>query len=149
MKTRLVVPLVGFAIGFAFPTFAQEQNAIDQEVRQQIEATYNKQIDALKKQDAAAVAALYTQDAVLVNATGSGEDALTSGQEAIQKLYKNELSAGSPINDARIVEMHPVGNSEICATTEFIWEHHQLLHSVTIYVRDADEWKVRMLYTTR
>ena len=70
MKIRLAVAIAAMAISFAFPTFAQEQNAVDPEVRQQIEATYNKRIDALKKQDAAAVAALYTQDAVLVNATG-------------------------------------------------------------------------------
>jgi hypothetical protein len=37
MKTRSVVALVGMAISFAVPTFAQEQNAVDQEVRQQIE----------------------------------------------------------------------------------------------------------------
>jgi hypothetical protein len=79
MKIRLVVALVGFAIGFAVPTFAQEQNKVDPEVRQQIEATYNKRIDALNKQDAAA-AALYTQDAVLVNATGFG-DALVAGSD--------------------------------------------------------------------
>jgi hypothetical protein len=36
MKTRLLVPLVGLAISFAFPNFAQEQNAVDPEVRQQI-----------------------------------------------------------------------------------------------------------------
>jgi hypothetical protein len=148
MKIRLVVALVGLAISFAVPTFAQEENTVDPEVRQQIEATYNKRIDALNKQDAAAVAALYTQDAVLVNATGFG-DALVSGQEAIKKEFENILSAGNPISDARILEMYPVGNNEICAITEFIWEHHQLLHAVTIYVRDADEWKVRMLYSTR
>jgi hypothetical protein len=145
MKTRLVVPLVGLAISFALPTFAQEKGAVDPETRQEIEATYNKRIDALKKEDAAAYAALYTQDAVLVNATGYGDD-LISGQEAIRKTFENILSAGSSrISDARILEMHPVGNNEICAITEYIWLRHQLLHSVSIYVRDADEWKVRML----
>jgi hypothetical protein len=129
-------------ISFAFPTFAQEQNAVDPEVRQQIEATYNKRVDALCKQDAAAVAAFFTQDAVLVNATGYG-DPVTSGQEAINKWYEVQLASGSPISDARILEMHPVGNNEICALSEFIWNRHQ------IYVRDADEWKVRMVYTTR
>jgi hypothetical protein len=38
MKIRLVVALVGFAISFAVPTLAQEQNTVDPEVRQQIEA---------------------------------------------------------------------------------------------------------------
>jgi hypothetical protein len=69
---------------------------LDPEVRHQIEATYKKRIDALNKQDAAAVAALYTQDAVVVSAAGSG-DAVTSGQEAIQKWYEGQLSSVLPL----------------------------------------------------
>jgi hypothetical protein len=38
MKKRLLYALIGLAIGFAVPTFAQEQNTVDPEVRQQIEA---------------------------------------------------------------------------------------------------------------
>jgi ketosteroid isomerase-like protein len=148
MKIRLIIALAGFAISLAFPTFAQEQKAVDPEVRQQIEAAYNKRVDAISRQDAAAVAACYTQDAVVVNAAGSGV-ALTSGQEAIKKWYEGQLSSGPPISDARILEMHPVGDNEICAISEYMWERHAHLHAVTIYVRDADEWKVRMLYSTR
>jgi uncharacterized protein (TIGR02246 family) len=147
MKTRLFLALVGLTISFALPTFAQEQNAVDPEVRQQIEATYTKRLDATNKQDAAAVAALFAQDAVLVNATGAG-DALISGQEAIKEMFDVILAAGSAVSDARILQLYPVGN-EICAITEFTWEHHQLLHTVTIYVREADEWKVRLQYSMR
>lgn len=89
-------------------------------MRQQIEATHNERIDALNKQDAAAVAALYTQYAVVVSAAGSG-DTVASGQEAIRKFYELQLSSGPPISDARILEMHPVGDNEICAITEYIW----------------------------
>ena len=35
MKMRLLLALVGLAISFAVPTFAQEQNPVDPEVRQQ------------------------------------------------------------------------------------------------------------------
>jgi hypothetical protein len=38
MKILLLLTLAGFAFGFSVPTFAQEQNAVDSEVRQQIEA---------------------------------------------------------------------------------------------------------------
>jgi hypothetical protein len=38
MKIRLVVPLVGLAISFAMPGLALEQNTVDPEIRQQIEA---------------------------------------------------------------------------------------------------------------
>ena len=83
-----------------------------------------------------------------MNATGAG-DPLTSGQEATKKAFEDILAGGSPISDARILEMYPVGNNEICAITEFAWLRHQIFHAVTIYVRDADEWNVRMLYSTR
>ena len=42
MKPRLLLTLAGLAIGFTVPTFAQEQNAVDPEVRQQIEAVLIK-----------------------------------------------------------------------------------------------------------
>jgi uncharacterized protein (TIGR02246 family) len=146
MKIRLVVALLGFAIGFVVPALAQEQHAVDPEVRQQIEDAYKKKLDAFNKQDAAAVAALFTQDAVLVNATGFG-DALASGQEAIEKWYEPELASGS-VFGGRILQVYAVG-SEVCAISENTIERHQILHAAAIYVREADEWKIRMYYVTR
>jgi hypothetical protein len=46
MKIRSVVALAGLTISFALPTFAQEQNTVDPEVRQQIEAVLAKYEDA-------------------------------------------------------------------------------------------------------
>jgi len=66
MKIRSVVALIGLAISFAFPIYAQERNTVDPEVRQQIEAVGMQFIEAYNKHDAAAVAALYTQDAIRV-----------------------------------------------------------------------------------
>ena len=68
MKIRLLVTLAGLAFGFALPTFAQEQNAVDPQVRQQIEAILMKFEEAYNKYDAAAMAALHAQDAVEVRA---------------------------------------------------------------------------------
>jgi hypothetical protein len=146
MKTRLLAALVGLALSFALPTLAQEQNAVDPEVRQQIEDTYKRRLDAFNKQDVAAILALYTQDAVLVNATGSG-DALTSGQEAIKKGYEGQFASGSDIS-GRILQVYAIG-SEVCAVSEYVFNRHQILHAATIYVREADEWKIRMQYLTR
>jgi hypothetical protein len=63
MKTRLFV-LAGLAIGFALPTFAQEQKTVDPETRQQIEAALMKFQEAFNKHDAAAIADLFALDAV-------------------------------------------------------------------------------------
>jgi hypothetical protein len=38
MKIRLLIALVGLAFSFAVPSIAQEQNSIDPQVRQDIEA---------------------------------------------------------------------------------------------------------------
>ncbi|HET9376590.1 MAG TPA: hypothetical protein VFO40_16575 [Chthoniobacterales bacterium] len=62
MRICLLVALAELAIGFAVPSTAQKQNTVDPEVRQQIEAVYMKFGDAHNKDDAAAIAALYTQD---------------------------------------------------------------------------------------
>jgi ketosteroid isomerase-like protein len=69
------------------PALAQEQNTVDPEVRQQIEAAVMKFDEAFNKHDAAAIAALYTQDTVQVGFwTGEG-DTVVSGQERIDALF--------------------------------------------------------------
>jgi uncharacterized protein (TIGR02246 family) len=82
MKIPLAVALVGFAISFALPTFAQQTNMPDPQLRQQIDALQTKESDAYNNGDAAAVAALYTEDAVLVTDKGP-----ISGREAIEKHF--------------------------------------------------------------
>jgi hypothetical protein len=42
MKKRFAVALAGLAIGFAVPVLGKEQNTVDPEVRQQIEAVFMK-----------------------------------------------------------------------------------------------------------
>ena len=85
MKKRLVVTLVGLAISFAMPALAQQQNTVDPEVRQQIEAAVKKHEEAYNKYDAAAYATLYTPDAIEVLSWQS-EGGATVGQQAIEKM---------------------------------------------------------------
>jgi hypothetical protein len=94
MKVRLAA-LLTFAIGFAFPTFAQEQNTVDPEVRQQIEAAHTKFVEAFNKHDSAAVADLFTFDAVQMPDWGEG--GTFSGQQAIEKLYALDFASSPPI----------------------------------------------------
>jgi hypothetical protein len=75
MKTRLLGALVGLAISFALPIFGQETNKPDPQLRQKLVDT-----DALDKNDAAAVAANFTEDGVYVTPNGT-----FFGREAIQK----------------------------------------------------------------
>jgi hypothetical protein len=82
MKTCLLGALVGLAISLALPTFAQQTNKPDPELRQRLIAIIQKHNDAINNNDAAAVAALYTEDAVLVEQGGP-----TFGREAIEKHW--------------------------------------------------------------
>jgi hypothetical protein len=71
MKISLVVALVGLSISFALPTSAQQTNTPDPQIVQQVHAIGKQSDKAFLKGDAAALAALYTEDAVLVNDTGT------------------------------------------------------------------------------
>ncbi len=59
-----MLALVGLAIGFALPTFAQQKGAVDPKTDQQIRVLAAKYDEAINSHDAADVAALYTQDGV-------------------------------------------------------------------------------------
>ena len=144
MKIRLVVALVGFGIGFASPTFAKEQNTVDPEVRQQVEAVGMQFVEAFNKRDAAAVAALYTQDAVRVADWPGGESSV--GREAIEKAFEVQFAGMSPRAVRKSIQMYAI-DDRIAAISEFSqgFVHG---HTVKIYVRDADTWKIRMEFTT-
>ena len=64
MKFRLLLTLAGLAIGFSAQTRAQEQNTVDPQVRQQIEALNQKFDEAFNQNDADAVADLFTAGAI-------------------------------------------------------------------------------------
>ena len=67
MKIRILRALVGLAMSFALPTFAQQTNTPDPQLREKLVAAIKKHTDALDKNDAAAVAANFTQDGILVS----------------------------------------------------------------------------------
>ena len=149
MKTRLLLTLAGLAIGFTVPTFAQEQNAVDPEVRQQIEAVSMKFQEAYNEHDAAALAAGYTADAVEVRSWATSWNGGThSGQQAIEKMFETDfkLNSGKMVN--KLVQLYPIAN-DVCAianTGVGTWKSN----TVTIYVRDLDPdtWKVQMTYVS-
>jgi len=99
--------------------------------------------EAYNKNDAAATAALFAQDAVEVW-YGEPEGGLASGQEAIEKRYAAEFGARPSNASHKLLQVYAVGN-DICAITEWSLSVYKG-HSVRIYGRDADTWKVRMAY---
>jgi uncharacterized protein (TIGR02246 family) len=142
MKIRLLLSLAGLAVGLAFPTLAQEQNAVDPEVRQQIEAALTKFDEAFNKHDATAIATLFTLDAVLV--LDWGEGGTFCGQQAIEKHYAVDFASSPPEFAEKLVQVYAIGDriSTISGWSHGIWKGYH----ARIYVRDADPWKIRMDY---
>jgi SnoaL-like protein len=160
MKMRLLLTLAGFAIGFAVPALAQEQNTVNPEVRQQIEAALMKYEEAFNKHDAAAMATLFTLDAVQM--LDWGEGGTFSGQQAIEKYYAVDFASSPPNSSKSLfscmqsVTRYPLSRNGVTgngrATTQgsmFVmptsgrsaWISHAFIKTET-NVRKSDAWKV-------
>ena len=61
---------LGLAFGFAVPAFAQEKDSVDAKTAEQLSALSRKTDESYNNGDAAALAALYTEDALLLTNTG-------------------------------------------------------------------------------
>ena len=95
MTVRFLLALVGLAISLALPTFAQQPNTPDPRIAQQRDILGDakalgefgeftqRRDEAYSKNDAAAVAALFTEDALFV-----APDGMFSGRQAIEKKYE-------------------------------------------------------------
>jgi ketosteroid isomerase-like protein len=147
MKMYLLSAVAGLLIGFAMPTFGQEQNTVDQEVRQDIEAAVLKYQEARNNYDAVATAALFTLDAVeLVGSEMADADTAASGREAIENRYAAYFASSPSKSSLKLVQAYAIG-SEVCAISE---RSHGFRigkgYLVMIYVREADDWKIRVAY---
>jgi uncharacterized protein (TIGR02246 family) len=147
MKTRLIGALVGLAISFALPIFAQEQTTVDPEVRQQLEAVITQFVEALNKHDAAAAAALYTEDAIRM--IDRGGTTVQVGREAIEKDFAENFgaSASMPPLVLKTVALYSL-EDRLVTISEWSVGNLGGGHSVMICVRDADTWRVRMDFIT-
>jgi uncharacterized protein (TIGR02246 family) len=158
---RVALALGSLAISLAVSTFAQQKDTADPQIAQQRDLSGDvkalaefgdlglKLDEGYNKNDAAAVAALFTEDAVLVS-----PDWMFNGRKAIEEGYKEKFQR-SPITDfnSRRERRH------LNAIDNAVWSAGQwfsTLQSQTgpvsswgywsaIYVREGDAWKIRML----
>jgi uncharacterized protein (TIGR02246 family) len=160
MKIRSVVTLIGLAIGFALPTFAQQKDTADPRTAQQRDLLgvakaiddsgelHRKLDEAYNKNDAAAVAALFTEDALLVE-----PDGLFSGRQAIEKRYADTFQQ-SPIisfNTSRERRYLNAIDNAVCGAGQWTSTFQSQTGPVfalgywsAIYVREGDAWKIRV-----
>jgi len=149
MKIRLVVALVGLAISFALLTFAQQTNTPDPQLRQKLVDVIAKHADAINKNDAAAAAACFTQDAVYVTNRGP-----VNGRDAIEKWYADLFKKVQFTYYVFTIDQdspHVTAGNEIWATGGYsstVKGKNFGPRQITGYwsvVRVGDDWKIRML----
>ena len=145
MKIRLAVALVGLAIGFAVPTLAQQ--TVDPKIEQQIRIFASNFDAAFNRNDAAAVAALYTQDGVTVLPWGGG----FRGRQAIEKGYAGVFRSWHPSNQISKLDRLKAAGNEVRSSGR--WSHtdtptggapsNRVGSFTWIMVREGDTWKIR------
>lgn len=151
MKIRLVGAVVGLAISFALSAFAQQKGTVDPQIIDQLNAVSKKYDEADNNNDAAAVAALFTEDAVFVTDTGP-----VYGRQAIEKWFLDDfqewrhskhITKGDP-NSFRIVGTadNIASGGEWSLTIQGkTGDPIQLTgHYSTISTREGKDWKIRM-----
>ena len=84
MKIGWLLTLAGLVISFAASCFAQQNDAIDPQIAQQIRALTMRYQDALNEHDAEAAAAFFTEDAVWTTPQGT-----FYGRRAIERRLAN------------------------------------------------------------
>jgi uncharacterized protein (TIGR02246 family) len=152
MKIRSLVALVGFVTSFVLPTFAQ-QNAMmpDRQVIEQLGVLGQRYHEAYANNDAAALAALYTWDAIIVTPQGP-----VYGRDAIQNWYADQLEQWHPKN--QIDKVDPDSPRLIGTAGDAVWANGEWTRTIqdpngglteakgywsSIYVREGDTWKIR------
>jgi uncharacterized protein (TIGR02246 family) len=147
MKMRLVIALVGLAISFALPTFAQQKDTADPKIKQQIHLLAAKYDEAIKEHDAAAVAALYTEDGVRASDWG-----IFHGRQSIEKSYgKYDFQRWPVSNFFTVINRVFTVRSEVRSTGTWsgVFVNHSGGHDNDggyyswVMVREGDVWKIR------
>jgi ketosteroid isomerase-like protein len=154
MKIRLaVVALVGVASSFVLPSLAQQNDPVNPQITEKLNANIKAYDEAVNNNDAAAVAALYTEDAVFVSDRGP-----IYGRKAIEKWYADVFQGWHPKNHAGKTGQgspHAMGTAgnEIWSNGEWsetgqggTGEAIQIKgYWSAIDIREGDSFKIRMM----
>ena len=150
MKTRLFIALAGLAISFALPIFAQT-NKPDPQLREKLVAVIKNFTDAVNNNDAAAVAPLFTEDAVLVPPEGP-----INGRQAIEKWFADLFQRVHVSDNLLTVDQdspHIIGTAGNAIWANGAWSTTlkvQNLGSLQAkgfwtVIREGDDLKIKML----
>jgi uncharacterized protein (TIGR02246 family) len=152
MKLRSLVAFVVLAISFALPAFGQQTNNPDPKLRKRFISCLKAVTDALDKNDAAAVAACFTEDGSFVAQYGQ-----FFGRQAIGQWYADLFKEVQSSNNLITVD-EDCPHTQGTAGSE-LWGNGKWSQTVkgqngsaerkgswsAIVVREGDDWKIRML----
>jgi ketosteroid isomerase-like protein len=148
MKIRLRVALVGSAIGFLLPTFAQQKDTVDPQTAEQIRALVLKFDQTYNNGDPVAVAAFYTEDGVFETPVGTYQ-----GWQTVEERYaKYEFGIWRDNNLIDTVDQVIAVDNGVRAIGRFSVIEHEAGNTITfqghfswIMVREGDTWKIRRI----
>jgi uncharacterized protein (TIGR02246 family) len=134
------------------PTYAQQKDLADPQTTKKILASIKAYDGAINDNDAAAIAPIFTRDAVFVTTEGP-----IIGRQAIEKWYADVFQWWHPKNHLLKVDgnaFHLIGTAgnELWATGEWSEtgqsKNGEPLpikgYKLLIFVREGDDWKIRV-----
>ena len=148
---RLLITLVGLAIGFVMPAFAQTKETVDPQTKVQLDGLTQKFATALDSNDPAQMATVFAKDAVYVTNKGP-----LHGQEEIPNyfadLFKNVhvIDHWTQVDSDSLQVIGPDKvwrNGEWCTTVQLPngKEAAQEGFWSAVEIRDGDTWKHLLL----
>jgi uncharacterized protein (TIGR02246 family) len=98
---HLLITLVGLAISFAVPAFAQEKETVDPQTTAELDGLTKKFIKAIDSNDATMMAGVFAKDAIFVTAKGP-----LYGQGDIQNYFADLFKQVHVSDHAAQVDPH-------------------------------------------
>jgi len=139
------------AIAFAVPAFAQQTNAVDPQMRQQVEAVVMKYVDAINNGDGQAVAALYGANPISIDPRGKSTTAAQI-QNTIEAVHKRGLTLAAKVDDVEAL----FGGQGVVATAPYTGTFandpgspHVQGNFLFVLERAGDGWKIRIFTASR
>ena len=153
MKIRLLITVAGLAIGFAVPTFTQQTNTPDPQLRERLIALIKNYDEVFNKNDAPALAVFFTEDAVFVTETGP-----IYGREAIVKHFADlfqKVHFSDHLGKPDEYSPHIIGTAGNEVWASGGWSATikgqdfgpTQIKGYWSVIREGDDWKIRMLTT--
>jgi ketosteroid isomerase-like protein len=151
MKIRLVVALLGLAIGFAVPVLAQESDTVTPQTRQEVEAVDAQLDEAINNNNATAAAALFTEDAILMLPLeyAAERSGIFSGRQDIEKWFVQKFTEYHVTDSKGKLDQINAVDAGVWAVGE--WTHnvnfrHTVAYRAIFFVRFDHTYKIRKMF---